>query len=245
MRSFNVALTFLALAGVVLFGLTTTSTASAAVIGVSNGDFEDQTLSDPSFANMIDVWYDQSSSSPDVVRLDTGTGSAGFGAGSTNIWAGVGGWSYQQAGTWTSGEQVKVSGVAWRAVEHNFSSITLSLYVGSGSAADDTAVSSFATLLDSKTYTAADLSLTTSVSIGTKVPAGEGPASTPFSTTLDSGTSSTPGLPIWLEISDAGGSWVMNGVDDVVVVPEPSSLVLVGMGLLGLAFVAWRKRRSR
>jgi hypothetical protein len=29
----------------------------------------------------------------------------------------------------------------------------------------------------------------------------------------------------------------------VAFVPEPGSIVLLGTGLLGLAFVAWRKRR--
>ena len=35
------------------------------------------------------------------------------------------------------------------------------------------------------------------------------------------------------------------GIDDVTIIPEPGSITLLLCGLLCLAFVAWRKRRSR
>ena len=246
MRTFNITLT---LAAIVLLGLSMTSTASATITGVSNGDFQTQPMQENWSDNDIWVWYDHNSAGTagtDLIWMDE-VGTYSYGAGSTTVCEFTNGWNgyiYQQIGTYTENELIEVAGTMLRREQHNTGMLRFTLHVGSGLAADNTDVYDFTDLVD--TVHVDGFSLAGLPATGSSGPYPGPAASANFTTTLDSGTGHTVGDPIWLHVTADFGGWAVVAVDNISVtaVPEPSLFALAVAGILGLIAVGGRKRHS-
>ena len=245
MKTFSVTLT---LATVILLALSMTSTASASIIGVLNGDFQTQPMQENWSDNDIWVWYDHNSAgtpNTDIIWMDE-VGTYSYGAGSTTVCEFTNGWNgyiYQQIGTYTENELIEVTGTMLRREQHNTGTLRFTLHVGSGSAADNTEVYDFTDLVD--TVHVDGFSLVGLAATGSSGPYPGPAASANFTTTLDSGTGHTVGDPIWLRVTADFGGWANVAVDNLAVtaVPEPSILGLSLAGIVGLIAVGGRNRR--
>lgn len=228
----NKHITTAVLSGLAIFA--TASPAHAAVTALVNGNFE----ADPPAPNNGDIqvitsWFEGFTPA-------TGSGyqdwlfrsTTEIPTNSTNVlgFSTTTGYVYQQIGTYTSGEQVTFTGDAYKraTATSQFTGMTVQLYSGNFTGADGSDITSL-TLLDTQTRSAAQLGLPTS-----GIPGG----SAAFSITLDSGIAGIEGTALWLRISkpNAGGEIFL---DNLAVVPEPSTALLGGLGVLALL----RRRR--
>ena len=245
MRTFNITLT---LAAIVLLGLSMTSTASATITGVSNGDFQTQPMQENWGDDQVQVWYDHTASDGRDKLIMDEVGTYNYGAGSTTVCEFTNNWNgyiYQQIGTYTENELIEVAGTMLRREQHNTGMLRFTLHVGSGLAADNTDVYDFTDLVD--TVHVDGFSLAGLPATGSSGPYPGPAASANFTTTLDSGTGHTVGDPIWLRVTADFGGWAVVAVDNISVtaVPEPSLFALAVAGILGLIAVGgWKRHRA-
>nr|ACS68530.1 hypothetical protein [uncultured bacterium FLS18] len=256
MRNFIVLLT------VALVAADALPSAASPLTGLTHGNVDLDALSDPGQGAAITGWFESSTATGNlddfIIRNSSLTlGSGGFGAAgnSTNVLGfntgppdGVpgAGYVYPDIGSYTPGELIQFSGDALRRDSHDFADFTVGLYVGTGVAADGTDVATFATLADSVSVSGSSLGLRVNSSF-TFASTGVNAASAQFSVVLDSGTSGTPGDPLWVRFSgDTVGQFVgvyLDNLSGPTLVPEPGTWSLAILGLPSLGFVSWRRRR--
>ena len=207
--------------------------AQATVVSITNGNFEAQTPTDGGAIQFITSWFESTSSGYQDWLFRSTNNNVIAGNSSTLLgFSSTGGYVYQQIGSYTVGEQVTVSGDAFKrglAASSQFSGFKIELLAGNFTGADGTAL--VATLLGSQDFTATDLGLPTS---------GTTSASSPFSVTFDSGSSGVEGSALWVRLSKLGTSGEIF-LDNLAAVPEPSALLL---GAIGLVPLMVRRRES-
>ena len=208
----------------------TATAAQAALVGITNGNFETQVLTSPNYTSAITDWFESNLEPSDgqpTFYHDWLYKEAGHFTNGTNL-LGLSepvnaGYVYQQIGTYSANEIIEVSGIALKRLVNNFGGFTVSLLSGNFSGADGTPLS--ATLLDSASFTGAGLGL----------PTGSGAAQAPFSANLDSGNAGVGGTPLWLLITPSNSEGTETFLDNLQAVPEPGGLVLLGAaGVLGV-----------
>lgn len=218
---------------------------------ITNGDFEDDLGSTvgsgvSNFASTFSGWFTENDTTiaGDFIQWEGANTNIPVDV-DGEVWAGVNtdsgssnpGAFYQQIGTFEDNMNITVNFTAGDRSNKLFPDLVVSIYSGNGTGADETILSSFATSVDSSTVTSASLWANDNLdgSVGTQT--------APVSINFNTGTSGTAGDALWLEFSYDGPD--DNGdyhalIDDVSVIPEPSSLILIG--LAGLAVLGLRRR---
>lgn len=116
-----------------------------------------------------------------------------------------------------------------------FGSLRVEIWVGNGTGAHNTALSSFATLADFESFDITETGSPVTVTLG--------------AFTLDTGHSFTPGDKVWLRLASvdgggaAGDSQVLVDNLSITAIPEPTQLGWVMLGLAA-AVVSLRRRRD-
>lgn len=214
--------------------------ARADFIGITNGDFEAQS----GLLQTVTNWNESSTNTSGAMFFDWLNKDA-TGASYVNLTEVFGmskpvGWIYQQVGTYSAGLQMTVSGdaILGKGTTAAFRGFTVELWTGGTAslAADTKALDTVvgATMVASRAYAAADFGFTT----------GSGPKSAHWTTPVLTPTG-TVGSALWLRIAAgtaSGETFLDNITATASTVPEPSTLVLLGISLAGLLAYAWKKR---
>ena len=213
------------------------ATASAGVVGVSNGGFEADlgvTVGNgiSNFSEETAVWFDENPGRGDFAQWE--------GANATipddtdgEVWGGlVTGGFYQAIGTNEAGIDVAIAFIAGNRQGWTYGDVEVSIWSGNVVGADGTALSALggATQLDSEVVSGASL----------WADGGTGTAAqtAPVALTLNTGALGNIGDTLWVRFVRSGGTGAY--LDDVVVTPEPASLTLLALGVLLLP----RRRRA-
>jgi hypothetical protein len=143
---------------------------------------------------------------------------------------------YQQIDTFTSGFDYTFSGLLIGDRSNKlFGQLSVELWVGNGTGANDTALSSFASLADSTTFDMTEVGTPSTQAIA--------------NFTLSTGTTFTAGDSVWLRFSsiDGGGasgdSQVLFDNVNITAVPEPTTTALL-VGLIAFGAIMVRRRKA-
>ena len=192
---------------------------------VTNGDFES------SYTNIQDVpqWFDQTTAFKEWIN-STGSilsdNATGYTA-SQHLAMGPGALVYQSLGAKTAGQ----SSINWSFFQGRFSDnvsstgFAVTFYAGAFTGADDVDITGV-TQIGSTASVAA---------LGADVNGRINSGSVNISGVAD-------GTEIWLRIASTEDGYAPIDNISVSAIPEPSSIVLLSLGLLGLLAYAWRKR---
>lgn len=221
-----------------LAALLAAAAVNAAPITIDNASFESPVTA--TFDFTVTSWFEENKTANDALEsvqneaANVNLPLTPFGVNWMNLTDAAA--IYQEIDTFVANTEYTFSGLLIGDRSNKlFGALNVQLWVGNGTGANNTALSSFATLADSATFDITEVATPSTLAIS--------------DFTLSVGTSFTSGDSVWLRFSSTDGGGVANdsqvlfdNINVVSAIPEPASILLVGLaGIAGLAL----RRRAR